>query len=136
LKARSLRELTNRHGFDLGFTQVVSQGEFDDRVLVGDVDEEALITIAIPRELLELVERNKNRTGRTVSGMFETHGDEAFLVSAGEGDPAVVGAFDFDVLKKRSGAPLRDHFADSREGGFKFRHGERDRFHNVIGCMG
>jgi hypothetical protein len=45
--------------------------------------------------------------------MFETHGDKAGKICAGEGDPAVVGAFDFDVLQKRQGAPLRDHFADS-----------------------
>lgn len=120
-KAGSFRELTHRHGFDLGFTEVVSQGEVNDRATLGEVDEETFITAAVLRELLELVERDQERTGRTFGGMFETHGDKAVKISAGEGDPAVVGAFDFDVLQKRQSAPLRDHFADSREGGFKLR---------------
>lgn len=133
-KARSLRELTHRHGFDLGFTEVVSKGEFDDRAMLGDVDEETFIPAAVLRELLELVERNQDGAGRTFGGMFETHGDKAVKIGAGKGDPAVVGAFDFDVLQKRQSAPLRDHFADSREGGFKLRDWQWDGVH--VGVWG
>ncbi len=133
-KARSLRELTHRHGFNLGFTEVVSQGEFDDRALFGKVDEETFISAAVLGELLELVEGNQNRTGRAFGRMFETHGDEAVKISAGERDPAVVGAFDFDVLENGQGGSWIDHLADSREGGFQFRDGQWDGFH--VGAWG
>jgi hypothetical protein len=97
--------------------------------MFGEVNEETFITAAVLRELLELVERDQDRTGRTFGGMFEAHGDEAVKISAGEGDPAVVGAFDFDVLENGQGGSWIDHLADSREGGFQFRNGQWDRFH-------
>jgi len=44
-------------------------------------------------------------------------------VGAGEGDPAVFGAFDPDVAEHGQGAAFGDDFAEAGECGFEFRDG-------------
>ena len=47
----------------------------------------------------------------------------------GETDPAVFGAFDFDVVEDRQRAATIDHFGEAGECGFEFRDGQSDWAH-------
>jgi hypothetical protein len=42
----------------------------------------------------------------------------------------------FDVVEYGEGGASVEDFAQAGEGGFEFRHGERDGFHDDVGCMG
>jgi hypothetical protein len=66
--------------------------------------------------------------------MFETHGDKAVEVGAGESDPAVGGAFDFDVAENGQRWAWADDLAKPCDGGFEFIDRKCDGFH--MGCVG
>ncbi len=122
-------KLLNREVLNLLFTEAVSQGELD----APGFDMNALVFAAVFGDLQELVIRDEQSHRRTFCGMFETHGDEAIQVGAGESNPTVGSAFDFDVMQDRQSGSWVDHFAKSCQSGFQFRDGECDGIH---GCGG
>ena len=64
--------------------------------------------------------------------MFEADGGPTVEISASERDPAVVSALDFEVVQDSKGRASRKDFGQACEGGFKFRDGECDGFHEVV----
>ena len=111
------------------FTEAVSQGELD----ATGFDLDALVFSAVFGDMYELVIRDEHSHGRAFGRMFETHGNEAVQVGAGEGDPTFSSAFDFDVMQDRQSGSWIDHFAQPCQSGFQFRNGECDGIH---GCGG
>jgi hypothetical protein len=74
--------------------------------------------------------------GGPFGGMLKTDGGPAVEIGAGERDPTVVCALDFDVVEDGEGGASVEDFAQAGEGGFEFRHRERDGFHDVVEWMG
>ena len=68
--------------------------------------------------------------------MFQTDGSPAVKISATESDPAIVSAFNLDVVKNCEGRASREDFAQPGKCGFKFRYGEYDGFHEVVVFLG
>jgi hypothetical protein len=52
--------------------------------------------------------------------LFQAIGDERIEVGAGDGNPTVFGAFDFEVLEDWECAAFADDFAESGECRFQF----------------
>ena len=117
--ARSCWELFGWDVFHLLFAETVSQGEFDE----GGFDVDALVFSAVLGELQELVIGHEHSHRGTFGGMFETHGDEAIQVGAGESNPTFGGAFDFNVMQDRQNSFGIDDFSESCQSGFQFRNG-------------
>ena len=68
--------------------------------------------------------------------MFQPDGGPVIKISATERDPAIVSALDLDVVKNREGRTSREDFAQAGKGGFEFRDGEYDGFHEVVVLLG
>lgn len=100
--------------------RVVSQGELD----ATGFDLDVLVFVAVFGELQELVGRNEHSIRRACGGLFETQGDEAVQVGAGESNPTIGGAFEFDVMQDRKSGSWIDHFAKPCQSWLQFRNGE------------
>jgi hypothetical protein len=68
--------------------------------------------------------------------MFQTNSGPAVKIGASERDPAIVSALDFDVIKNSQGRASREDFTQTGEGGFEFRDGKYDGFHEVVVFLG
>jgi len=81
----------------------------------------------------ELIVGQKDSGGGGFSGGFKADGDPAVKVGAGQSNPAVCSAFDLDGAEDSQGGSCVDDLAKASESGFKFRDGECDGFHSVVG---
>ena len=66
--------------------------------------------------------------------MFQSQGDPAVEIGACKRDPAIVGAFDFDLVEDGEGGASMVDFAQAGEGGFEFGDRQFDGFH--VGVWG
>ena len=89
----------------------------------GALDEDFLAVAARLAGLEQFVVRDEQRVGFAGAGLFQADGDVVIEIRPGKGDPAVLGAFEFDVAEHGQGAAFGNDFAEAGEGGFEFRDG-------------